>query len=416
MTSGAMLLASRNIRMTGIRAKSSRGKRRKVGVLQVRGASTAMTDYLITIASLSTCAGLGATVGNKTKFGQKLSGPVCSMLMGYIFLAPCNNSMLSINPEVLQQIRVLVSSVATPLILLGANLQAIQRTFNTLLQPFILSALATIGGAYVGVKMFLSSGNNIPLAAALVAKNIGSGINYVASCQALNVSPQLQAQGLVVDNVFAFIYFPLVSILGDRYQKTKDDDALKEVENGLAISKDSSSIYKAEDVKAAFALTFAILIAAHVESEFWSSILEDVDASRLFLPIVTLFSVLTATFITVKDTVVQAGSYAGQCLLYVFFASAGASSPPLIHAFTNDSNVLYFACTMFAIHLLVVGIFFSSREMLVASNAGVGGPATAAAFAKAKNWQDLIAPAILVGNLGNACSTFIAIIFAHLVK
>ena len=411
MTSGAMLLASRNIRMTGIRAKSSRGKRRKVGVVQVRGASTA--HYLITIASLSTCAGLGATVGNKTKFGQKLSGPVCSMLMGYIFLAPCNNSMLSINPEVLNQIRLLVSTLATPLILLGANLQAIQRTFNTLLQPFILSALATIGGAYVGVKMFLSSGNNIPLAAALVAKNIGSGINYVASCQALNVSPQLQAQGLVVDNVFAFIYFPLVSILGDRYKKTKDDDAVKEVENGLAISK---SIFKAEDVKAAFALTFAILIAAHVESEFWSSILEDVDASRLFLPIVTLFSVLTATFIRVKDTVVQAGSYAGQCLLYVFFASAGASSPPLIHAFTNDSNVLYFACTMFAIHLLVVGIFFSSREMLVASNAGVGGPATAAAFAKAKNWQGLIAPAILVGNLGNACSTFIAIIFAHLVK
>ena len=398
--------------MTGIRSKSSRGKRRKVGVVQVRGASTALTEYLITIASLSTCAGLGAYVGNNTKFGQKLSGPVCSMLMGYTFLAPCNNNMLS-NPEVLNQIRLLVSTLATPLILLGANLQAIQRTFNTLLQPFIFSALVTIGGAYVGVKMFLSSGNNIPLAAALVAKNIGSGINYVASCQALNVSPQSQAQGLVVDNVFAFLYFPLVSILGDRYKKTKDDDAVKEVENGLAISK---SIFKAEDVKAAFALTFAILIAAHVESEFWSSILEDIDASRLFLPIVTLFSVLAATFIRVKDTVVQAGSYAGQCLLYVFFASAGASSPPLIHAFTNDSNLLYFACTMFAIHLLVVGIFFSSREMLVASNAGVGGPATAAAFAKAKNWQDLIAPAILVGNLGNACSTFIAIIFAHLAS
>jgi uncharacterized membrane protein len=409
-----MLFSSGNIRMTGIREKSSRGKRRKVGVVQVRGASTALTEHLITIASLSTCAGLGATVGNRTKFGQKLSGPVCSMLMGYIFLAPCNNNMLSMNPEVLHQIRVLVSSLATPLILLGANLQAIRRTFNTLLQPFIFSALATIGGAYVGVQMFLSSGNNnIPLAAALVAKNIGSGINYVASCQALGVSPQSQAQGLVVDNVFAFIYFPLVSILGDRYKKTKDDDAVKKVENGLAISKDSSSIFNVEDVKLAFALTFAILIAAHVESEFWSSILEDVDASRLFLPIVTLFSVLTATFIRVKDTVVQAGSYAGQCLLYVFFASAGASSPPLIHAFTNDSNVLYFACTMFAIHLLVVGIFFSSREMLVASNAGIGGPATTAAFAKAKNWQDLIAPAILVGNLGNACSTFIAIIFAH---
>jgi hypothetical protein len=47
----------------------------------------------------------------------------------------------------------------------------------------------------------------------------------------------------------------------------------------------------------------------------------------LFLPVVTLFSVLTATFFKVKDAVVNAGNFTGQCLLYVFFASAGASSP-----------------------------------------------------------------------------------------
>jgi len=36
----------------------------------------------------------------------------------------------------------------------GANFHAIQRTFNTLLQPFIFSSLTTIGGAYIGAKMF----------------------------------------------------------------------------------------------------------------------------------------------------------------------------------------------------------------------------------------------------------------------
>ena len=86
----------------------------------------------------------------------------------------------------------------------------------------------------------------------------------------------------------------------------------------------------------------------------------------LFTTVSVTLSVLTATFFKVKDAVVNAGNFTGQCLLYVFFASAGASSPPLIHAFTNDANLLYFASTMFAVHLLAVGVMFSSPEMLVA--------------------------------------------------
>ena len=410
----SMLLSSGDLPVTRLRATSNKGTRKKKFSMQIRASSTTvLTEYFLTTVSLSTCACLGAYVGTNTRFGKKLSGPVCSMLMGYIFLAPSNNHVIPINAEVLGTIRLFVSAVATPLILLGANLNAIRRTFRTLLQPFLFSALATIGGAFVGVKLFLSSGNNISLAAALVAKNIGSGINYVASCQALGVSPQAQAQGLVVDNVFAFLYFPLVSILGDQYKRTEHHEVEKE---DVAISTDYRSTFDASDVKMALALTLAILIAARIEAEFWSTILEGANSSRLFLPVVTLFSVLTATFFKVKDAVVNAGNFTGQCLLYVFFASAGASSPPLIHAFTNDVNLLYFASTMFAVHLLAVGLLFSSPEMLVASNAGVGGPATAAAFAKAKNWRELVAPAILVGNLGNACGTFIAIIFAQIVN
>lgn len=256
----SMLLSSGNLPVTRLRATSSKGIRKKKFSVQIRASSTTvLTEYLLTTVSLSTCACLGACVGTNTRFGKKLSGPVCSMLMGYIFLAPSNNHVIPINSEVLGTIRLFVSTVATPLILLGANLNAIRRTFRTLLQPFLFSALATIGGAFVGAKLFLSSGNNISLAAALLVKNIGSGINYVASCQALGVSPQAQAQGLVVDNVFAFLYFPLVSILGDQYKRTEHDEVEKE---DVAISTDHQSTFDASDVKMALALTLAILIAA----------------------------------------------------------------------------------------------------------------------------------------------------------
>ena len=326
------------------------------------------------------------------------------MLMGYVLKI---NPIYSANLEITGSIRLIVSALATPMILQGANLSAIRNTFNTLLKPFVTVAFVTIFGGFVAAKLFLKNEILKPLSAALIAKNIGSGINYIATCQALGVSPHLQSQGLVVDNVLAFIYFPIVHIFGDRY--TQKRNMKEEEEEG------ASTDFSTEDVKTSLALTFAILAASHIEAEFWSTILEGMDSSRLFLPIATVFSILTATFLNFKSNVVNAGNFIGQCLLYIFFASAGLSSPPLGHAFTNDPELLYFACTMYAIHLFAIGFLFSSREILVASNAGIGGPATAAAFAKAKHWKELIAPAILVGNVGNAFATFIALIFSSFV-
>ena len=49
------------------------------------------------------------------------------------------------------------------------------------------------------------------------------------------------------------------------------------------------------------------------------------------------------------------------------------------------------------------------RDVLVASNANVGGPTTAAGFATAKGWRSLLVPGILVGVLGYATATFGAI-------
>ena len=49
------------------------------------------------------------------------------------------------------------------------------------------------------------------------------------------------------------------------------------------------------------------------------------------------------------------------------------------------------------------------EEILVASNANVGGPATAGALAAGKNWTELIVPAMLVGNFGNAIGTFLGL-------
>lgn len=52
---------------------------------------------------------------------------------------------------------------------------------------------------------------------------------------------------------------------------------------------------------------------------------------------------------------------------------------------------------------------YSIEEITVASNANVGGPTTAAAFAIAKGWHTLIFPAILVGTLGYVIGNYYGI-------
>ena len=58
---------------------------------------------------------------------------------------------------------------------------------------------------------------------------------------------------------------------------------------------------------------------------------------------------------------------------------------------------------------------FTRPEILLASNANVGGPTTAAGMATAKGWRSLLVPAILMGILGYATATFASIALGQAV-
>ena len=103
----------------------------------------------------------------------------------------------------------------------------------------------------------------------------------------------------------------------------------------------------------------------------------------------------------------------GTFLIHIFFAVIGAPAS-IVLILREAPMLLVFAAIVVLMNLvfsLGLGKLFgySIEEITVASNANVGGPTTAAAFAIAKGWHTLIFPAILVGTLGYVIGNYYGI-------
>jgi uncharacterized membrane protein len=249
------------------------------------------------------------------------------------------------------------------------------------------------------------------IAAALMAKNIGGGINYMAVCRSLNASPAAVAAGLCVDNLFALVYFPMTSALA-----SGRPDVLASKINGSSESNDL--MLEKQPISVQQASTALSLAAALT----WIG--EKIGGSVAALPITTLFSVLVASRAPTDfmNNIQPASHVIGTVCLYLFFATAGA--PGLAVADSVKASLVplgLFLTILYGVHGLILGVShylwgrkspsspFVPQRLLVASSAAIGGPATAVALAQANGWNSLIAPSLLVGNLGYAIATFCGI-------
>eukprot|EP00899_Mesostigma_viride_P021891 jgi/Mesvir1/29703/Mv00936-RA.1 len=165
-------------------------------------------------------------------------------------------------------------------------------------------------------------------------------------------------------------------------------------------------------------LSFSIFIACGL---CWLSqqICAAVGRPGGLLPVVTGLTVILATaFPTrIRPLATSAEGFAS-LLMHLFFASIGVAGD-VRSAFGIAPGLFVFCFLQVAIHLgmtLAVGSWFGYHrsELLVASNANVGGPSTASGMAVAKGWTGLMVPGVLLGVAGYACATFIALVVAKL--
>lgn len=334
----------------------------------------------------------------------------------------------------MKSLQLLSIQLATPLLLLGVNIRECRERCGPLLIAFILASVGTMIASIVAYPLcspMLKGAmgiDGLKIAAALMAKNVGGGLNYIAVCRSLSASPNAIAAGLCVDNIFALLYFPATSALAaGKPDPVKENSMIGLDENNdEGEGNNSTSItsrINAETISAAVAIGALIT---------WLG--EKFGGQSAALPLATMLTIIfTMVLPSTAKTLSSTGEAVGTAFLYIFFATAGAPGLSIAESIRASFVPIGLYLTMlYGIHGLVLFAarkavlswrmkFYNQAEkndsfvvpsrLLVASSAAIGGPATAAALAKANKWNSLVAPSLIVGNLGYAIATFAGILF-----
>ena len=365
----------------------------------------AISDATNAPEALSFCAGCRS---ERTSWGSALSGPLVTTLAALVL---SNAGVLPTAAPAYGVVTGILLPLAVPLLLFGADLRRMVRDTGRLLGAFVLGAVGTVGGTLVALAAFPMAhlgGDAWKMAAALMARHIGGAVNYVAVCEYLAVTPSLVAAGLAADNLICAIYFSTLFALasGVTVQASGGDAAASDA---AAAASDEGSDAGLTTRTAAYALAVSACICA--ASVACARALGIAGAD---IPLITAAVVLLATLFPRRlGALAPAGAGVSALLLQVCFAVVGAAGS--VRAVVSTAPALFlFSALQVALHLgftLAAGraAGYEKAELLLASNACVGGPTTAAGMATSKGWQPLLVPAILAGVLGYGIATFLSI-------
>ena len=369
------------------------------------------------------------------KWASKVTGAIIGLLLA-MFLA--NIKVIPTEAATYDIVWGYVVPLGIPLLLYNANIKKIWRESGKMLIMFLLSSIGTLLGVFVS---FILLKNHIPdlykMAAMMTGSYIGGGVNFAAMAQSFGTGSEWVSALVVADNLLMALYFfVLLAIPSIGFFRRKFIHPYIDEVEGRIDTKEGENLAKQywgrkeislRDIAFGVALSFVIVWISTEISNFLGSVIPTgnfiLDLLNGFLGnkylLITTFTVLLATFAPNFMSNIHGAQEIGTFLIYIFLVVIGVpASIELI--VTRAPLLLLFTGIIVAINMIVSLILgkifkFSIEEILVASNANIGGPTTAAAMAIAKGWNKLIGPSILAGILGYVIGNYLGIFMGNLL-
>ena len=348
-----------------------------------------------------------------TKWGSRLSAFVITVIGTFIL---SNLSIIPTTAPTYDIVWTYLVPLAIPLLLFNANIRKIIKEAGPTLIAFIFGAIGTVIGTIVAFNVVPLGEEGWKLAGVFCATYIGGSINYVAVSEALQIkNADLLVAGVAADNLIMTLYFLVLFALPSLkfLKKNYKTDHAKNIEDITEEETSGQNKMDLLDIGKALAISFVICATGFALSEYTG-----IAGSGIL--IITAVVVLLATFAHKFMSTIHGADKIGILLIQIFFAAIGASAN--IGVVLKVGPVLFvFAALILLVHLLFIllaGKIFKLdlAEIVIASNANMGGPTTAAAMAVARRWKNLVLPAILCGTLGYAIATFIGVAVGYWLK
>jgi len=354
-----------------------------------------------------------------TRIGRKLSGAI--LTMGATFVLSNLRIIPSEGVPAYDVVWGYLVPLAIPLLLLRADLRRILREAGPTLLAFVAGAVGTVIGTVIAFNVVPLGEEGWKLASIFSATYIGGSMNYAGAAEAVGLrSGDLLTAGVAADNLVMALYFLVLFMLPSvgwlsRWYVKRDKVALATSDEPRGASP--SSFPDVKNTATALALSLTLCAVGYGLAD----ILTELTGWRgTGILIVTALTVTLATLLPRQLEKLAGADVVGAFLMQIFFAVIGASAN-VITVFKVGPVLFVFAAVILTVHLiflLLAGkvLRLDLAELIIASNANMGGPTTAAAMAVARRWDTLVMPAILCGTLGYAVATFMGVALGHWLK
>ena len=369
-------------------------------------------ELTVSVAGISAVTLFGWWLSRRWSWGRRLGMTMLVLLLG---TAIRNLSGWKPDAAVSGWVSGPLTSLAIAELLLAIKLKTVLPRSKQLLPLFGIALLATLGGVLVGAVLLAGplGDQRSTLAGLYTATFSGGTLNFVSVARSLSPSSSLLALATAADQIVFTLWFGVSLWLGRRQRRLSTGDpsaeSITELTDMSAACESSAGGFAPGWPKA---LVWGL--SAVTVSEMVSRALA---AIGLGIPAILVLTSIALLMAQLPGAESRRSSYGlGLLLIQPFFVVIGLGTP-LAGVLAEGRWILMYAAIVVGMHALAVLVMHRRHhlplpELLVASQAAIGGPSTALALATGIERNELAVAGVALGLLGYVIGTYVGVAVA----